>query len=536
MDEKLLDAIELMAEGKEEGFNIVYSATYNHVYFRAKSYMKTEEDALDLVQIVYVEAYKNIKTLQTPEALYGWLDSITYRQGMKQYRKQKEVLLTEEGEGIFETLENVDVSSMPEQTADQKETSKIIRDLMEELPALQKVAMIAYYFDNLSVGQIAEMQECSKGTVQSRLNYGRKYLKDRIEEKEKKEGYRLHVFTPATLYFAIKMLANETNMSVQTAQSVYYNTCMSVGVTSGSAIGVTATVIDTTGKAVGTVDVVSKVAGVAETAGKAVGIGGKIASLSTGMKAVVMAGTLAVGTASIGGVAYVATHPLEQEVMQETENSETEEENITQDIREETTTQSMDEAMAIEKEQERQEEVTNTMEEETGEQILEEEIIPIQLSDTEKMQITDAIAYYDSMVHQLEEDGYVSSVRGYLQNINLSDGTQAMPLGWNSDVVTEETVKTFYEDGFGISIPEGYSYNDFGVTCNSELMWESGFDRFRYDSLDIEDNGDGTYTLHGSFYWEAEGESDLYTFEATAVESGNPELFGGLKIVSYTVE
>ena len=44
------------------------------------------------------------------------------------------------------------------------------------------------------------------------------------------------------------------------------------------------------------------------------------------MKAVVMAGTLAVGTASIGGVAYVATHPLEQEVMQETENSETEEE------------------------------------------------------------------------------------------------------------------------------------------------------------------------------------------------------------------
>ena len=191
MDKSLIDAIQLMAEGKEEGFNKVYSETYNHVYFRAKSYMKNEEDALDLVQIVYVEAYRSIGSLQTPEALFGWLDGITYRQGMKQYRKKKDVLLSEEGEGIFETIETEDISSMPELTADQKETSKIIRELIEELPVLQKIAMIAYYFDNLSVGQIAEIQECSEGTVKSRLNYGRKYLKDRIEEKEKKEEKRI---------------------------------------------------------------------------------------------------------------------------------------------------------------------------------------------------------------------------------------------------------------------------------------------------------------------------------------------------------
>ncbi len=65
-----------MAAGKEEGFNKVYSATYNHVYFRAKEHMHDEDDALDLVQIVFVEAFKNIGSLQSPEALYGWLDGI----------------------------------------------------------------------------------------------------------------------------------------------------------------------------------------------------------------------------------------------------------------------------------------------------------------------------------------------------------------------------------------------------------------------------------------------------------------------------
>ena len=64
MDKVLIDALNLMAEGKEEGFNKVYAETYNHVYFRAKSYMKNEEDALDLVQIVYIEAYRNIGSLQ----------------------------------------------------------------------------------------------------------------------------------------------------------------------------------------------------------------------------------------------------------------------------------------------------------------------------------------------------------------------------------------------------------------------------------------------------------------------------------------
>ena len=75
MDEKLIKAIKEMADGKESGFNVVYSETYNHVYFRAKQHMHDEEDALDLTQIVFVEAFKNIGSLQTPEALYGWLDS-----------------------------------------------------------------------------------------------------------------------------------------------------------------------------------------------------------------------------------------------------------------------------------------------------------------------------------------------------------------------------------------------------------------------------------------------------------------------------
>ena len=229
MEDYIKKAIEQMKRGEEKGFNTVYSATYNRVYFRARQIMKKEEDAQDLTQIVFTEAYKNIHTLQAVEALYGWLDGITYNQGMKIYRKQKDVLLTEEAEGMFEEIESNDISSMPELTADQKATAEIIKGIIEELPELQKTAVVAYYFDGLKVEQIAEMMECSVNTVKSRLNYARKYIKNRVEEKEKEEGYRLHVFGLPVLWYALKKLAEETSLSVYAAQKVYGEACANVG-------------------------------------------------------------------------------------------------------------------------------------------------------------------------------------------------------------------------------------------------------------------------------------------------------------------
>ncbi|MBO5292480.1 MAG: RNA polymerase sigma factor [Lachnospiraceae bacterium] len=288
--EDLKRAIKQMRNGEEKGFNDVYSKTYNRVYFRAKQIMKNEEDAEDLTQIVFVEAYKNIHTLQSVEAIYSWLDGITYRQGMKLYRKKKDVLLTEEAQIMFDELESNDIDSMPELTADQKATADIIRGIIEELPELQKTAVIAYYFDGLKIEQIADMMECSVNTIKSRLNYARKYIKDRVEEKEKKEGYRMHVFGFPVLWFAIKSMADGTTLTTQAAQTVYNEVCSNVGL-QAAAIASSASGAAAAGK-------------IASLAAKAKGIGAKFASLSMKVKSIIVAGTLAVA-GTVGMAAFV---------------------------------------------------------------------------------------------------------------------------------------------------------------------------------------------------------------------------------------
>ena len=298
MEDSLKKAIEQMKNGEEKGFNEVYSATYNRVYFRERQIMKKEEDAQDLTQIVFTEAYKSIHTLQASEALYSWLDGIAYNQGMKIYRKRKEVLLTEETEGIFDALESNDISSMPELTADQKATADIIRGIIEELPELQKTAVVAYYFDGLKVEQIAELMECSANTIKSRLNYARKYIRGRVEEKEKKEGYRLHVVALPVFWYAIKLMADKTTLTAQAAQEIYCGACRNVGLqaTSISAKGAG----EVTGGA-GSAEETGRAA--AKTAGRAAAGMTKSASFSTAIKAVIVAGII--GAAGLGTVGII---------------------------------------------------------------------------------------------------------------------------------------------------------------------------------------------------------------------------------------
>lgn len=335
MEDTLKKAIQQMKSGEERGFNAVYSATYNRVYFRAKQIMKKEEDAQDLTQIVFVEAYKNIHTLQSAEALYSWLDGIAYNQGMKIFRKRKDVLLTEEAEGLFDTLENNDTDVMPELTAQQKATAEIIRGIIEELPELQRAAVVAYYFDGLKVERIAEMMECSVNTIKSRLNYARKYIKTRVEEKEEKEGYRLHVLGLPVLWYAIKTMSDRTTLTVEAAQGIYNGACTNVGLKAGtislsaSAAGTGAAAEATAGAATQTAGTASSGAAGAATGAAAAGNAAAQAGatgaaaaggLSATAKVLMIAGAVAVaGLGTAGVISGVRSHNMQKAMEWETE-------------------------------------------------------------------------------------------------------------------------------------------------------------------------------------------------------------------------
>lgn len=241
VEKQLIKGIKLLREGKEEGFNILYSHTYNFVFGRARVIMKNHENAVELTQDTYIQAYKGISGLKDDKNIYGWLSSIVYNRGMKMFGATKDVLVEEDGEYIFEEVISTDVDTNPQESLDEKETAVIIKDMIDSLPDVQRVAVLAIYYDNMKIDEIAASMECSSNTIKSRLNYAKKSLKEMVVAHEKQNAYRLHSLTPLAISLGVGALIaqKECVLAYASAGSVYASACGAVGVTA-SQLGVTA--------------------------------------------------------------------------------------------------------------------------------------------------------------------------------------------------------------------------------------------------------------------------------------------------------
>lgn len=283
---ELRETIKLMQGGSEEAFGSFYQTTYPYVFAKAKYIMHNEEDALDLTQETFIQAYRGIGAIADVDNVYAWLGGIVYRQGMKIFNKKKELLTGEEQDYVFDDL--VSEEATPEQAVEMQATANIVQGMIEELPELQRVAVMAFYYDNMKIDDIATMCECSSNTIKSRLNYAKKFLREKVEVHQKQNNYKLCSLSPAVLLLAFRaMFAKESyQMSAQAANSVYVSVCGRLGMK--AAMGATGGVSGTgAGASVGTTGAAASAAGTTAAAA-GVGMGVKIAAI---VGAVLLAGT-----------------------------------------------------------------------------------------------------------------------------------------------------------------------------------------------------------------------------------------------------
>lgn len=327
IDKELIVALNQACNGQEEGFNTLYKRTYKCVYFRAKQLFSKEEDVQDLIQEVYIEVYRSIGNLNNINSLYPWLKQITFHMATKMYRKKTDVLLNEEEQSVFDVLETEDTTTLPELSSEMKATSQLVAGLINELPDLQKTALIAYYYDEFNVNNIAQMMECSEGTIKSRLNYARQTLKLKILEKEKREGILLHSLDFSILYWTVKYIEDNTYIADDISDRIYDKICESINFKStinngyqlsNNAITEDHNLMQSTSavkSAVKSSSLLSKIA--------AMGIGAKVA---TAVGAIIITSTLIVGGRMILG------NTSEADTEQEVETIQYDENNIIEDI------------------------------------------------------------------------------------------------------------------------------------------------------------------------------------------------------------
>lgn len=304
VEPELREAIERLKSGDQDAFHIFYIHTYQFVYARAKFTIRDEHEAQDLMQEVYLAVYRNIGSLKNTDSVYSWLGGITLRQGMKLVnRKKRNILLSEDQEGMFEDLP--DESRGTEERIARAEEVQIMKDCICELSEEQRAVVLAYYYDEMKVEEIARLLEISEGTVKSRLYHARKHMKASLVELEKEQGYTMYSISIPAVLAAAGYLLRENAITAEAAGGIYSEICSCIGVedmTAGAEPG-----------GGGTPDADNSVSGEipaggasgAYTAGKAVGTAvGKAAGL-TGKKLALIILGIAAGAALIGATIYI---------------------------------------------------------------------------------------------------------------------------------------------------------------------------------------------------------------------------------------
>jgi len=189
--------VEKIKKGDNKSFEKLYKLTEREVWFTCISFLKNETTAQDIMQETYITAFLKIQSLEKSSQIRSWLNRIAVNK-CKNYLKGKgEIQLDDE---IFENQAIVDERiSIPEEYISDKAKREIILSIMQEvLSDVQYQTVVMHYFNEMTVDEIAEVFECSRGTVLSRLNYSRAKMKTAIEDYENKSGDKLHgvVFVP----------------------------------------------------------------------------------------------------------------------------------------------------------------------------------------------------------------------------------------------------------------------------------------------------------------------------------------------------
>jgi len=176
--------------GNKKAFDKLYKLTSNDVWFTCVSLLKDEENAKDIMQETYITAFLKLDTLKDEEKFCGWLTAIATNKSKNKLKGKVEYQIDDE---ILIAETETDELMLPEEYINKAEKRKVLLQIIEDtLSYNQYQVVLMFYFNELSIAEIAQALEISEGTVKSRLNSSRAKMKTAIEDYENKSGDKLH--------------------------------------------------------------------------------------------------------------------------------------------------------------------------------------------------------------------------------------------------------------------------------------------------------------------------------------------------------
>ena len=160
-----------LAGGDREALAPLMERHYRRLYRIALSYLRQPDDALDVVQEVFVKAYQSASRWDGSAEAGPWLARITVNLAIDRWRRNRRRAQTftplAESDHVA-TL--ADLGPSPDRRVQGREAGERVAAALRGLPERQRAVVVLRHYQDMSLEEIAGTLGMSLGTVKSSLH------------------------------------------------------------------------------------------------------------------------------------------------------------------------------------------------------------------------------------------------------------------------------------------------------------------------------------------------------------------------------
>ena len=185
------EIISSVLQGKPNNYRYLVEKYQQMVFRTCIGFVHNKDDADDLTQDTFIQAYQAMPRFKGDSAFSTWLYRIAVNASLNKIRKSplKNILQRIENftgkKNEQETLVSVSTGEDPENLLIRQEQIEAVRHALDALPENQRTAIILSKYDDLSQKEISEIMNTTEGAVEALLQRAKKNLRDKLSVKRK---------------------------------------------------------------------------------------------------------------------------------------------------------------------------------------------------------------------------------------------------------------------------------------------------------------------------------------------------------------
>lgn len=189
------EVVARVISGETALFELIMRRNNARVFRTARAILRDSDEAEDVMQEVYVNAYAHLADFEGRARFSTWLTRIAVNEALARARRSKKWTLLDEDSTEHSTMATLAHPARDaEKSAADREVIRLLEDAIDALPGVYRTVFVLRVVEEMTVAETVEVLDVPEQTVKTRLFRARELLKNAIAQRAGAQAPRAFEF------------------------------------------------------------------------------------------------------------------------------------------------------------------------------------------------------------------------------------------------------------------------------------------------------------------------------------------------------